>query len=80
MKTSEIESAIRNLVKVAHVEVLNPRLDGLHFEAVVVSEDFRGKSLIEQHQIIMNGLKNYFHSSLHALSLKTSTPEKWKDR
>ena len=52
MKTSEIESAIRNLVKVTHVEVLNPRLDGLHFEAVVVSEDFRGKSLIELIRVI----------------------------
>ena len=80
MKSSEIEDAIRNLVKVTHVEVLNPRLDGLHFEAVVISEDFRGKSLIEQHQIIMNGLKSYFHTSLHALSLRTLTPEKWSQK
>ena len=80
MKPFEIESAIQESIEITHIEVLNPREDGLHFEAVVVSPAFEGQSLVEQHQLVMNSLKNHFQTALHALSLKTLTPQEWNEQ
>jgi len=80
MKPFEIESVIQKALEVVHIEVRNPREDGLHFEALVVSPAFEGKSLVEQHQIVMNSLKTHFQMALHALSLKTLTPKEWSER
>jgi acid stress-induced BolA-like protein IbaG/YrbA len=52
--------------------------DGTHFEAIVVSRDFEGKSLIEQHQIVYNALGDAMKEQIHALSLKTYTPHQWE--
>jgi len=50
--------------------------DGQHFEAVVVSPDFAGKSLIQQHQMVYRALgANMQDAVIHALALKTLTPE-----
>lgn len=52
--------------------------DGVHFEAVVISENFAGKSLVQQHRMVNAVLRNRIESQeLHALSLKTYTPEAW---
>jgi acid stress-induced BolA-like protein IbaG/YrbA len=53
--------------------------DGRHFEAVVVSEAFRGKPSIRQHRMVYGTLGDRFDSdALHALSIKTYTPEQWE--
>ena len=78
IEASQIINAIQNSLDGAEVQVMNPRQDGLHFDAIVISSHFSGKSLVEQHQMVMNPLKDLFNSSLHALSLKTYTPEEWK--
>ena len=80
MKPIEIESVIQAALEVTHIEVRNPREDGLHFEALVVSPVFEGKSLVEQHQLVMNSLKSHFEAALHALSLKTLTPKEWNEQ
>ena len=49
--------------------------DGHHFEAVVVSAAFRGKSRVQQHQIVYEALKGQMGGALHALALQTGTPE-----
>jgi len=77
MKTSEIQSAIEKKVKIEHIDIQNPRGDGLHFEALVVSSEFEGLSLIDRHRKVMDVLKDYFKTALHALSLKTLTPTEW---
>jgi acid stress-induced BolA-like protein IbaG/YrbA len=52
--------------------------DGVHFEAIVVSDAFAGKSLIQQHRLVYNTLEGRMESQeIHALSLKTYTPEAW---
>lgn len=80
IEISEIESAIGETLDGADVQVNNPHGDGLHFDAVVVAPQFVGKSLVEQHQMVMSALKNHFEGMLHALSLKTYTPEEWNER
>ena len=52
--------------------------DGQHLQAYVISSTFEGMMLIKQHQLVMKPLKEAFASSVHALALKTFTPQKWE--
>ncbi len=52
--------------------------DGRHFEAVIVSPDFAGKSMVQQHQMVYKALGDSFQTeAIHAFSFKTCTPEEW---
>jgi acid stress-induced BolA-like protein IbaG/YrbA len=51
--------------------------DGSHFEAVIVAEEFRGKSMVQQHKTVYAALGNAFESAIHALSMQCYTPEEW---
>jgi acid stress-induced BolA-like protein IbaG/YrbA len=57
-----------------HVEV---RGDGHHFEAVIVSTAFRGKSRVQQHQLVYRALGERMRAEIHALSMQTYAPEDW---
>ena len=50
--------------------------DGRHFEAVVISSEFSGKMMLEQHRMVYTGLGDKMEV-IHALSLRTYTPEQW---
>ena len=59
-------------------EELHVEGDGEHFEALVVSAQFVGKSRVQRQQMVNAVLRSYFDSGeLHALSMKTVTPEEW---
>ena len=60
-----------------HLEVSG---DGHHFEAIIVSEAFRGKSRVQQHQLVYRALGERMHEEIHALSMQTLTPEDWAGR
>ncbi len=51
--------------------------DGQHFDAVIVSRQFAGKSRVAQHQLVYKALGARMHSEIHALSMRTFTPEAW---
>ena len=51
--------------------------DGEHFSAEVVSSAFVGQSLVKQHRLVYGALGDHMRSDIHALALKTFTPEKW---
>jgi acid stress-induced BolA-like protein IbaG/YrbA len=51
--------------------------DGQHFEAVIVSPLFAGKSMVQQHQLIYSALGDRMKTEIHALSMRTYTPEIW---
>jgi len=51
--------------------------DGQHFEAVVVSPEFAGKNMVQQHQLVYRALGDRMRQEIHALSLRTFTPEAW---
>src|SRR5688572_4662312 len=57
-----------------YVQVLG---DGHHFEAVIVSPAFRGKSRVQQHQLVYAALGDRMSGEIHALSMQTWTPEDW---
>jgi acid stress-induced BolA-like protein IbaG/YrbA len=52
--------------------------DGHHFEAVIVSAAFRGKSKVQQHQLVYRALGDRMREEIHALSMQTYAPEDWK--
>ncbi len=58
-----------------HVEVSG---DGQHFEALVVSNDFAGCSRVQRHQLVYSSLGDRMREEIHALSMRTLTPEEWK--
>ncbi|HSD42005.1 MAG: BolA family protein [Bacteroidota bacterium] len=51
--------------------------DGHHFEAVIVSPSFRGRSRVQQHQLVYRALGDRMREEIHALSMQTYTPEDW---
>jgi acid stress-induced BolA-like protein IbaG/YrbA len=53
--------------------------DGRHFSAIIVSAEFRGKNKVQQHQIVYRALGDRMKQEIHALSMKTLTPEQWEE-
>jgi acid stress-induced BolA-like protein IbaG/YrbA len=51
--------------------------DGQHFEAVIVSPHFVGKNMVQQHQMVYQVLGDRMRAEIHALSMRTFTPEAW---
>ena len=72
MAISEIEAMIRAALPDARVEVRDLAGDGEHYAATVVSASFKGKSRVQQHQIVYGALKGRMGGVLHALALTTS--------
>jgi stress-induced morphogen len=75
MIASEIERLIKEALPDARVEIRDLVGDGDHYAANVVSSSFRGKSRVQQHQMIYAALKGRMGGELHALALQTSAPE-----
>lgn len=51
--------------------------EGDHFEAKIVSQAFAGKKMLEQHRMVYATLGDHMHSEIHALTMRTFTPEEW---
>jgi stress-induced morphogen len=75
MPASEIEALIREALPDAQVSVEDLAGDGDHYAARIVSESFRGRSRIQQHQMVFAALGGRMGGALHALALQTSIPE-----
>jgi stress-induced morphogen len=75
MIASEIERLIKEALPDARVEIRDLAGDGDHYAANVVSSSFKGKSRVQQHQMIYAALKGRMGGELHALALQTSAPE-----
>ncbi|MBV1707945.1 MAG: BolA family transcriptional regulator [Hyphomicrobiales bacterium] len=74
MQASDIESMIKTALPDATVEIRDLAGDGDHYAATVISESFRGKSRVQQHQIVYAALKGQMGGVLHALALQTGVP------
>jgi len=77
MIATEIESLIRRGIPQSEVRVHDYTGGGDHFEAVVVAAAFAGKGLVERHQMVYGALQGAMAGPIHALTLKTFTPEEW---
>jgi stress-induced morphogen len=74
MSAGEIEALIRASLPDAQVTIEDLRGDGDHYAATVVSAAFRGKSRVQQHQMVYAALQGRMGGTLHALALQTSPP------
>lgn len=75
MNEAEIKARIEAGIPGSEVQVQG---DGRHFEAQVVSSIFAGKAPLARHRLVYDTLGDSFQSdAIHALSLKTYTPEEW---
>ena len=79
MKASKVKELITAGLTNPHVEVEDTTGTGDHFNAVIISDDFKNISLIEQHQLVYKTLGTYLTNEIHALQLKTYTKSAWEN-
>lgn len=72
---SEIERLIKQKLPDARITIRDLAGDGDHYAAMVVSEAFRGKTRVQQHQMVYEALQGTMGGALHALALQTATPD-----
>ena len=75
MDAPTIEKMIREGIPDAVVTISDLRGDGDHYAAYIVSESFRGKSRVQQHQMVYAALQGKMGNELHALAIQTAVPE-----
>jgi acid stress-induced BolA-like protein IbaG/YrbA len=75
VQPDDIKRYIEEVLPCEHIEVSG---DGQHFEALIVSEAFRGKSRVQQHQLVYKALGERMREEIHALSMRTLTPEDFR--
>ena len=76
-RSKQVKTYIEQGLACEHVRVEG---DGHHFEAVIVSAEFRGKNKVQQHQTVYRALGDRMRAEIHALSMQTFTPEDWAAR
>jgi acid stress-induced BolA-like protein IbaG/YrbA len=70
-----VQQGIQDGLACEHVEVIG---DGQHFQALVVSQAFAGRSRVQRHQLVYAALGERMREEIHALSMRTLTPAEWK--
>jgi len=70
-----VRLGISNGLECEHLEVSG---DGQHFDAVIVSSAFEGRSRVQRHQLVYSALGDRMRQEIHALSMRTLTPSEWK--
>ena len=75
MPAEEIERMLREAFPDATIRIQDLAGDGDHYAATVISEAFRGKSKVQQHQMVYAALKGKMGGELHALALTTGVPD-----
>ncbi|MEE9343845.1 MAG: BolA family protein [Gammaproteobacteria bacterium] len=74
MQAEQLKDLIEKAIGSSEVTIQG---DGDHFEAVVVTPEFEGKSMVQQHQMVYQVLGDLMQAEIHALALHTYTPEQW---
>ena len=75
MSAAEIVSMIRQAIPDAQVTIEDLRGDGDHYAAHVVAASFKGKTRVQQHQMVYQALRGRMGGELHAMALQTSVPD-----
>ena len=75
MSANEIEELILKTFPNAKITIDDLRGDGDHYAAQIITEEFKGKTRVQQHQIIYNAMEGKVGKELHALALNTSAPK-----
>ncbi|HEV8097404.1 MAG TPA: BolA family protein [Burkholderiales bacterium] len=73
--TESVKAGIQAGLACEHIEVAG---DGQHFQALIVSPEFEGRSRVQRHQLVYAALGERMREEIHALSMKTLTPQEWR--
>ena len=75
---------LRNMLETAfpgdRIQLTSPMGDDNHFQLVVVSPQFEGKSMVQQHQLVYRAVGDAMREAVHALALRTFTPAQWEQQ
>jgi acid stress-induced BolA-like protein IbaG/YrbA len=74
----EVRGLLEQAFPGARIDLSSPMGDNHHFQLLIVSDRFAGKSMVEQHQLVYRALGEAMHEAIHALSMRTYSPEQWK--
>lgn len=74
MNPADIERLIKESIPDAQVTIEDLRGDGDHYAAYIVSSSFKGKTRVQQHQMVYQALQGRMGNELHALALQTTAP------
>lgn len=77
VRPEDVKTYIEQGLACEHVSVSG---DGQHFEATIVSTAFAGKNRVQQHQLVYQALGDRMRAEIHALSMKTLTPDQWQEK
>lgn len=80
MDPVRVQEMIEKALPGAEVVVSDLTGTGDHFQALVISELFEGKTMIAQHQMVYAALGDLMKEAIHALAIKTFTPQQWKQQ
>ena len=75
MDAATIKTMIEEAIEDAEVRIEDLRGDGDHYAAYICSSSFKGVPRVKQHQMVYDALKGKMGGELHALAIKTSTPD-----
>ena len=70
----DVKTYIERGLPCEHLELVG---DGQHFQALIVSAEFRGMNRVQRHQRVYQALGERMREEVHALSMQTLTPEEW---
>ena len=77
MPIDELQTMLEKAFPGGEIHLSSPMLDNNHFQLVLISDRFDGKNMVEQHQLVYQALGDAMREAVHALSLKTFTPDQW---
>ena len=77
LSAAQLQSYITAGLACDYIQVLGD--DGTHFDAVIVSSAFEGKRMVAQHQLVYVALGDRMRAEIHALGMKTYTPQQWQE-
>jgi len=75
VSAESVQAGIAGGLACEHLEVTG---DGQHFQALIVSAQFAGRSRVQRHQLVYAALGSRMREEIHALSMRTLTPEEWQ--
>ena len=70
-----IKQSIEAGLACQHIDVAG---DGQHFQALIVSDEFAGRTRVQRHQLVYAALGDRMREEIHALSMRTLTPQEWR--
>ncbi len=78
MPIEELRDRLARAFRDEEIHLSSPMEDNYHFQCVIISDKFAGKTMVERHQLVYQALGDAMDEAVHALALNTYTPEQWE--